>query len=166
MGTHLRVQSESYLMNTNMTAFNYLRPCSLNEISLSIGRVKYEYTKYLKESCGLGYCQYFYFKYYLKNALVTQIFPKQSRLSGRFRQQFAPDVNGLTHSRHVAAKTTCLFRWYISKKAIFRKHLKESRSSIFFLWAPLLQIFCEIMLHSKVIFKSMTGPDDTHHVNL
>ena len=25
----------------------------------------------------------------------------------------------------------------------------------------LLQIFCESMLHSKVIFKNMTGPDDT-----
>ena len=44
MGTHLRVLSESYLMN-NMTGFEwfskiYLRPCALDESRLSIERVK------------------------------------------------------------------------------------------------------------------------------
>ena len=29
-----------------------------------------------------------------------------------------------------------------------------------------IETFCEFMLHSKVIFKSMTGPDDTGHVDL
>ena len=43
-GTHLGVLSESFLMNTNMTGFRWvskiLRPCALDESSLSIGRVK------------------------------------------------------------------------------------------------------------------------------
>ena len=30
----------------------------------------------------------------------------------------------------------------------------------------LLQIFCKFLSHSKVIFKSLAGPDDTGHVNL
>ena len=30
----------------------------------------------------------------------------------------------------------------------------------------LLQIFCEFMLHSKVIFESMADTDDTNQVNL
>ena len=43
-GTHLRVLNESYPMNTNMTGFIwfsyiYLRPCDLDESSLSIGRL-------------------------------------------------------------------------------------------------------------------------------
>ena len=29
----------------------------------------------------------------------------------------------------------------------------------------LLQLFCKLMLHLKVIFKSMTGPDDTGQVD-
>ena len=44
MGTHLRVLSESYLMNTNMTGLDgfqrSLHPCALDEISLSIIRSK------------------------------------------------------------------------------------------------------------------------------
>ena len=44
MGTHLRVLSESYPMNTNMTGLRCfsksLRPCTLDKCSLSIGRVK------------------------------------------------------------------------------------------------------------------------------
>ena len=44
MGTHLRVLSASYPMNTNMTGFRwfqkYLHPCALDKSSLSIGRVK------------------------------------------------------------------------------------------------------------------------------
>ena len=43
-GTHLRVHSESYQMDTNMTGFGWssksLHPCALGHISLSIGRVK------------------------------------------------------------------------------------------------------------------------------
>ena len=43
MGTHLRVLTESYLMNTNMTGLDgfqkYLRPCSFDGNILSIGRV-------------------------------------------------------------------------------------------------------------------------------
>ena len=43
-GTHLRVLSESYPMNTNMIGFIYgfqksLRPCALDKSSLIIGRV-------------------------------------------------------------------------------------------------------------------------------
>ena len=30
----------------------------------------------------------------------------------------------------------------------------------------LFQIFCELMHYSKIIFKSMTGPDDTGQVDL
>ena len=44
MGTHMRVLSESYPINTNMRGFRFffksLRPCALEESSLSIGRVK------------------------------------------------------------------------------------------------------------------------------
>ena len=32
--------------------------------------------------------------------------------------------------------------------------------------ATLLQIFCESMLYTKIIFKSMTGPDETGHVDV
>ena len=44
MGTHLRVLSESFQMNTNMTGFGWfirksLHPCALDKSSLSIGRV-------------------------------------------------------------------------------------------------------------------------------
>ena len=43
MGTHLRVLSASFPMNTNMTGFRIfqksLRPCALGESTLSIGRV-------------------------------------------------------------------------------------------------------------------------------
>ena len=45
MGTHLGVLSESYPMNTNMSGYivdfqQSLHPCTLDESSLSIGRVK------------------------------------------------------------------------------------------------------------------------------
>ena len=44
MGTHLRVLSESYVMNTHMIGLDgfqkSLRPCALDESSLSIKRVK------------------------------------------------------------------------------------------------------------------------------
>ena len=47
MGTHMKVLSESFPMNTNMTGFRcffqkYLHPCALAESSLSIGKVKGE----------------------------------------------------------------------------------------------------------------------------
>ena len=46
MGTHLRVLSESYPMDTNMTGFkgfskNFAKPVFLDKGSLSIGRVKH-----------------------------------------------------------------------------------------------------------------------------
>ena len=45
MGTHLRVLSESYPLNTNMTGLDglpkYLLPCALAESSLSIERVNH-----------------------------------------------------------------------------------------------------------------------------
>ena len=45
MSTHLRVLSESYLMNTNMTGFRCfsktLHPYALDESRLSSGRFKY-----------------------------------------------------------------------------------------------------------------------------
>ena len=48
MGTHLRVLSESYPMNTNMTGLDGLKrtlpPCVWDESSLSIGRVNTEVT--------------------------------------------------------------------------------------------------------------------------
>ena len=34
------------------------------------------------------------------------------------------------------------------------------------LYTTLLQIFCEFMLHSKVILKSKTSPDDSYQVDL
>ena len=44
MGTHPRILSESYPMNTNMTGFRCfqksLHPCDLDESSLSTGRDK------------------------------------------------------------------------------------------------------------------------------
>ena len=44
MGTYLRVLSESFQMNTNMTGFKWfqkaLHPFALDESSLSMGRVK------------------------------------------------------------------------------------------------------------------------------
>ena len=43
MGSHLRVLSDSYPMNTNMTGFQRFSkisgPCALDESSLSMGRV-------------------------------------------------------------------------------------------------------------------------------
>ena len=40
MGTHLRILSERYPMKTNMDVFQKsLLPCTLDESSLSIGRV-------------------------------------------------------------------------------------------------------------------------------
>ena len=42
MGTHLRVLSECFLLNTNMIGFGWfsMHPCALDVSSLSIGRVK------------------------------------------------------------------------------------------------------------------------------
>ena len=34
------------------------------------------------------------------------------------------------------------------------------------LYTTLLELDCVVMLHSKVIFNSMTGPDDTFHIDL
>ena len=48
MGTHLRELSESYPMNTNMTGFRWFSKIfadTLDESSLSIGRVKHDTVK-------------------------------------------------------------------------------------------------------------------------
>ena len=50
MGTHLKVLSESFLMNINMTRFRSfssftLYYCALDESNLSIGRIKVFYMK-------------------------------------------------------------------------------------------------------------------------
>ena len=53
MGTHLRVLSESYQINTNMTGISMifrksLHPCALDESSLSNGRVSnWTYIKHI-----------------------------------------------------------------------------------------------------------------------
>ena len=39
-------------------------------------RLNNKITKYLKESFGSGFGEHFSFKYFLKNTLVTKIFPK------------------------------------------------------------------------------------------
>ena len=54
MGIHLRVLSESFLMNTNMTGFQKsFRPCTLEGSSPSIGRVKGARLTYLQSTIGI-----------------------------------------------------------------------------------------------------------------
>ena len=69
MGTHLKVLSESFPMNTNMTGFRWilkksLLPCALDKSSISIGRVKVSFHKIF----GVEYFFVFYFnmKYFSK----------------------------------------------------------------------------------------------------
>ena len=59
----------------------------------------------------------------------------------------------------VAAKTAGLFWEYPSNKGNFQK-IFEGETIFRFLPTPLLQIFCEFMLHSKLDFKGITDPDD------
>ena len=61
MGTHLRVLSESFLMNTNIDGFlNSFRPCALDEsYSLSIGQVNPFVFKRSSKNCCLYLLRYF-----------------------------------------------------------------------------------------------------------
>ena len=58
VGTHLRVLSESYPMNTNVTGFRWfskiLLPCALDESSLSIGRVTSNESSYCADDVKIG----------------------------------------------------------------------------------------------------------------
>ena len=60
----------------------------------------------------------------------------------------------------VALKITSLFWGYLSNKSSFKK-IFEGEMFITTLYTTLLQIFCELLLNSKVIPKHITGPDDT-----
>ena len=65
-----------------------------------------------------------------------------------------------------AAKTAWRFWWYISGKSLIQKIFE---GEILFRCQPthLFQLFCKNIINSKVIFKSIIGPDDTrkgdHH---
>ena len=65
----------------------------------------------------------------------------------------------------VAPKTTRLFWWYLSNKGIMRK-IFEGEMFIRTLSTTLLQIFCELKLYSKIIFKNMISPDDTGQADI
>ena len=49
MGTHLRILSESYPINTNMTGLDGFQKCSLDESRLGIGIVTVPLIELLKE---------------------------------------------------------------------------------------------------------------------
>ena len=65
----------------------------------------------------------------------------------------------------VAAKTARQFWRYLTNKSNIQK-IFEEELFIATLSTTLLQIFCKVMLHSKIIFKSMSGPDDIGQVDL
>ena len=102
MGTHLRVLSEIYSMNTNMTGLDgfqkKLHSSALDESSVSIVRVNpfmpgdictivvwtcdifednfgiwHKFTKYFKESCLFNSVTHFFLKLLSKTALVIKI---------------------------------------------------------------------------------------------
>ena len=85
---------------------------------------------------------------------------RQWKHADRYDQSYV--INPFTS---VAAITAWQFWSYLSNKSNFQKIFE---GELFFntLSATLLQIFWEFMLHSKVIFESMTGPDDTGQVDL
>ena len=70
----------------------------------------------------------------------------------------------LTKSRLPQSKPPNDFVYISLTKAVFRKYLLENCSHRT-LSTTLLQIVLELMLHSKIIFRSMTGPDDIGHVD-
>ena len=55
--------------------------------------------------------------------------------------------------------------WQCSNKRNIQK-IFEEELFVGTLSTTLLQIFCKFTLHSKVIFKSMKGPEDTVLVNI
>ena len=59
-----------------------------------------------------------------------------------------------------APKTVWLFLWYLSNESNFQKTF-EREMFIEIQPTTLLQIFCEFMIYSKVILKSIKGPDVT-----
>ena len=63
------------------------------------------------------------------------------------------------------AKTARLFGGISQTKVMFRKYLIESCSSELFLQLS-FNIFFLFALHSKVIYKSMTGQVDSHQLDL
>ena len=76
MGIHLRVRSETYLMNTNMTGFRIdlqksLRPCALSESSLSIiRRVKYRLLCGLRLALNAGRLSLLEYPHGIKKSIV------------------------------------------------------------------------------------------------
>ena len=87
MGTHLRVLSESYQMNTNMTGFRWvfeksLPACTMDKSSLSIGRVKnnfklkHQLGNYLKKSTRESSKEQHSFSHFLDIAYVSKLSQK------------------------------------------------------------------------------------------
>ena len=64
----------------------------------------------------------------------------------------------------VAAKTAWQFWWYLSNQSNLKK-IFEGELFIKFLSTTFLQMFCKLMLNFKVIFKSMTAPDNSGQVD-
>ena len=60
----------------------------------------------------------------------------------------------------VVLKTAGLFCWYFAYKSNIQ-NIFEGEFFIKTLSTTLLQIVCELLLHSEVIFKIVTDPDDT-----
>ena len=65
----------------------------------------------------------------------------------------------------VTAKNVWLPWWYLSYDNIIQK-IFEGELFIETVSTTLLQIVYELMLHSEVIFKSMTGPVETYRIDL
>ena len=64
----------------------------------------------------------------------------------------------------VAAKVAWQFWLYLRNNNSIKKIFQEV--FILTLSTTLLQIFCKVKLYSKVIFKSLTGSDDTDQIDL
>ena len=98
--------------------------------------MKHEFTNYLKESCRWTSDEQFSFKYFLNITIAREISPK---LPGCFGCYW--------HEK------------YISK-------ISDGKLLIRTLSTNLLQICFKCTLHSKVIFESITDPDDTRQVDV
>ena len=73
-----------------------------------------------------------------------------------------PGINGLTDFWLILTD----FVWWFQPKESINYKITEGELFISILSTTLLQIVSKLMSHSKVIFKSMTGPDDTGQVDL